>query len=58
MFARLPVPCLFINVMVPPLSALSLALCHKHKPLSSNTIFPSYVHQPTVRYEPLKYAFQ
>ena len=38
--------------MVPPLSALSLALCHKHKPLSSNTIFPSYVHQPTVRYEP------
>ena len=20
-----------------------LALCHKHKPLSSNTIFPSYV---------------
>ena len=38
--------------MVPPLSALSLALCHNHKPLSSNTIFPSYVHQPTVRYEP------
>ena len=29
--------------MVPPLSALSLALCHKHKPLSSNTTFPSYV---------------
>ena len=29
--------------MVPPLSTLSLALCHKHKPLSSNTTFPSYV---------------
>ena len=29
--------------MVPPLSALSIALCHNHKPLSSNTTFPSYV---------------